>query len=484
MYTKVRKYFKPTTSHPVRTYPMSTRARTLPFVFEGNAYDAGEFAYTRHPGGPLLLEHVAGTDATAAIRANHPAAVWERLLPAFRVSGTKLPAPPPSPSPSPSPPPSPQWDAVYAELAGRVEGAGLLDPLAFRPLVANAWALLRCGALWALFRHCCSDSALGAGLLLAAFWQQAALLAHDAGHNALTHRRGMDRAVGTVLASALGGLSLGWWKDSHHVHHLVTNEPAHDPDIQHAPFLAVSGRLVDGTLTSSYYPGRVLEAGGAPGRFLLSVQHHTYYLICALGRLGLYTLSYRHLARCCLALAGSKSSPPSNFRPASAADRGWLAAELAGIGLFWWWYASAVFSLGPAFVAASHLGCVVLHLQITLSHFGMPTEAPPKDSFLARGLRTTTDVEWPACLDWMYGGLQFQVAHHLFPRLPRSNLRAATALLVDTLRRHGLEGSYSRLPLRRVLAQVVGVLRNVADQLAIYPAGGPIDRSSGPGTQI
>ena len=433
--------------------------RTLPFVFEGKAYDAGEWGYTHHPGGPLLLEHAAGTDATAAIRANHPAAVIERLLPVFRVGtekreGGALPAP--------------HWDGVYAELAGRVEAAGLLDPLASGPLAANAWALWRCGALWWLFRHfCCDGSALGAGLLLAAFWQQAALLAHDAGHNALTHHRGLDRAAGTVLASALGGLSLGWWKDSHHVHHLVTNEPAHDPDIQHAPFLAVSGRLLDGTLTSSYYPGRVLVAGGAPGRLLLSVQHHTYYLLCALGRLGLYTLSYGHLARCCLALAGLSpaSPPPSNFRPASAADRTWLAAELAGIALFWWWYASAALSLGPAFVAASHLGCIVLHLQITLSHFGMPTDAPPEDSFLARGLRTTTDVEWPARLDWMYGGLQFQVAHHLFPRLPRSNLRAATALLVETLRKHGLEASYSRLPLRKVLAQVTGVLRRVANQV-------------------
>jgi hypothetical protein len=42
------------------------------FIFEGREYDTGEWGATHHPGGPLLMEHVNGTDATAAIRANHP----------------------------------------------------------------------------------------------------------------------------------------------------------------------------------------------------------------------------------------------------------------------------------------------------------------------------------------------------------------------------------------------------------------------------
>lgn len=39
-------------------------------------------------------------------------------------------------------------------------------------------------------------------------------------------------------------------------------------------------------------------------------------------------------------------------------------------------------------------------------------------------LRTTMDVDCPAWLDFIHGGLQFQAVHHLFPRVPRHNLRA------------------------------------------------------------
>lgn len=34
-------------------------------------------------------------------------------------------------------------------------------------------------------------------------------------------------------------------------------------------------------------------------------------------------------------------------------------------------------------------------------------------------LRTTMNVDTPAWLDWVHIGLQFQIEHHLFPRLPR-----------------------------------------------------------------
>jgi len=38
-------------------------------------------------------------------------------------------------------------------------------------------------------------------------------------------------------------------------------------------------------------------------------------------------------------------------------------------------------------------------------------------------LRTTKDIECPQWFDWFHGGLQFQAIHHLFPRIPRHNLR-------------------------------------------------------------
>ena len=39
------------------------------------------------------------------------------------------------------------------------------------------------------------------------------------------------------------------------------------------------------------------------------------------------------------------------------------------------------------------------------------------------------DVDCPQWLDFLHGGLQFQVVHHLYPRVPRHNLRAVQALV-------------------------------------------------------
>ncbi len=75
-----------------------------------------------------------------------------------------------------------------------------------------------------------------AGALLGMFWHQLVFTGHDAGHMGITHDFAIDTVVGIIVADFLGGLSLGWWKQSHNVHHIVTNSPEHDPDIEHMPF--------------------------------------------------------------------------------------------------------------------------------------------------------------------------------------------------------------------------------------------------------
>jgi len=83
-----------------------------------------------------------------------------------------------------------------------------------------------------------------------------------------------------------------------------------------------------------------------------------------------------------------------------------------------------------AFVLISHAITMLLHVQITLSHWGMPTaDLGPSESFPQRQLRTTMDIACPPWLDFLHGGLQFQAIHHLFPRVPRHNLRALQVLV-------------------------------------------------------
>ncbi|CAJ0909738.1 5479_t:CDS:2, partial [Entrophospora sp. SA101] len=84
-----------------------------------------------------------------------------------------------------------------------------------------------------------------------------------------------------------------------------------------------------------------------------------------------------------------------------------------------------ILCFGIIYILISHSVTMLLHVQITLSHFGT------KESFSRKMLWTTMDVDCPWWMDWFHGGLQFQVIHHLFPRMPRHNLRKCQSLVMQ-----------------------------------------------------
>ena len=87
----------------------------------------------------------------------------------------------------------------------------------------------------------------------------------------------------------------------------------------------------------------------------------------------------------------------------------------------------------------------------------------PTESFVDRQLRTTSDVICSPSIGFLHGGLQLQVTHHLFPRLPRHNLHAASLLVKEFAKEQGLE--YAEFKFIDGNAEVLGVLKDVAEQV-------------------
>jgi delta8-fatty-acid desaturase len=87
------------------------------------------------------------------------------------------------------------------------------------------------------------------------------------------------------------------------------------------------------------------------------------------------------------------------------------------------------------------------------------------ESFAQRQLRTTMDVDCPAWLDFIHGGLQFQAVHHLFPRVPRHNLRKVQFMIREFCDDTGVP--YSILSFTDGNQKVLGRLQDVSDQLNI-----------------
>ncbi|KAJ9130902.1 Delta-9 acyl-CoA desaturase [Pleurostoma richardsiae] len=260
-----------------------------------------------------------------------------------------------------------------------------------------------------------------AAVFLGLFWHQIMFTAHDAGHRAVTQSFVVDTLLAMFIADFCCGLSIGWWKSSHNVHHLVTNHPDHDPDIQNVPIFATCPSFFR-SIYSTYYD--FLFVWDSVAEILVPYQQYTYYPIMGIARFNLYLLSWLHV------LSAKSSSLGSSkafwIRP----------TEIAFMSCYWFlfgycllWCTLPTWTARVAFVLVSHIITMPLHVQITLSHWGMSTaELGEAESFPQRQLRTTMDVDCPASLDFIHGGLQFQAAHHLFPRVPRHNLRRVQAL--------------------------------------------------------
>lgn len=357
--------------------------------------------------------------------------------------------------PSLSPSSQDEIIARYRQLNSHLYAAGLYKC----PYGSYAVECLRYGALFllSLISLYYSRYALS-GFFLGLFWHQLVFTAHDAGHMGITHNFHVDTCIGIFIADFLGGLSIGWWKRSHNVHHIVTNSPEHDPDIEHMPFFAISHRFFS-SLRSTYHDR--LMPFDAVARLAIKYQDYLYYPLLTLGRFNLYVQSWTYLL--------SSTQAP---RKGPAWWHRYL--ELIGQFFFWFWFGYLIIYLSiptardrVIFILVSHMVTAPLHVQITLSHFAMSTSnLGPNESFPQKMLRTTMDVECPPWLDFLHGGLQFQAIHHLFPRIPRHNLRKAQPFVIQFCEEVGIP--YERYGFVRGNKEVLGRLGEVAAQVKIF----------------
>jgi delta8-fatty-acid desaturase len=166
------------------------------------------------------------------------------------------------------------------------------------------------------------------------------------------------------LGNSIGGVSIGWWKATHNVHHIVTNHVRHgmillsliyslDCDIQHLPFIACSPLFFQDIYSS--YHSRVMDfTKSVIARTVVPVQHLTFYAVLFFGRFNLYIQSIIYLAK------GVQSRQ---------AMHKWDGYELALLGVFWTWYITLLSYLPDAptiaaFVLLSNGAAFILHIQV------------------------------------------------------------------------------------------------------------------------
>jgi delta8-fatty-acid desaturase len=447
-------------------------------IIGDNVYDCTRWQ-KNHPGGHLTVRALCGKDATDPFGGTHPHWVGERMLSKFihaklipddvsvvpvttdtsinagekkSIEGSEES----STLPRPLGAKDDEATIAFRLLTKKMEQAGLFETdytfyYKKMAIYTGLFSLILAGVLLSErpLVHALS------GALLGVFWQQMAFIGHDLGHNAITHNRIYDSLIGLFVGNFCTGISIGWWKRSHNVHHIATNSCTYDPDIQHLPVFAVDPVLVTTKLFSTY--ANMYLPLSDVAHVLVKYQHWLYYPVMAFARFNLYVQSLLHIFR--LSYYGS------------AGDLIWRQdLQMASLAGFWTWLLALTLSLPTwesriLFFLPAHVVAGILHVQITLSHFPMETYTgvtydDSSNGFLRTQLATTLDVDCSTLMDWFHGGLQFQVEHHLWPRLPRHNLRRVREILESFCKEHELV--YNHASFFKANCMVVDTLKETA----------------------
>jgi fatty acid desaturase len=344
--------------------------------------------------------------------------------------------------------PAPPGGSAYAELSRQVRQAGLMQPRPGYYVWKITVTLTLLAAGWAAFALV-GDSwwQLAVAGYLAVMFAQVGFLGHDVGHRQVLGSRRTSRILGVGLANLCIGLSYGWWVTKHNRHHAHPNTEGADPDIVVKPL--------------AFTPGQVRGSRGL-ARAAFRCQAYLFFPLLLLEAISLHTASIRALA----------SRDGGRGRTVEVIL---LAANLAG-------YFCAVFLLlspvkAIVFVLVQQ-GLFGLYLGATFApnHKGMPILAAADNSdFLRRQVLTSRNVRGGWLTDLLLGGLNYQIEHHLFPSMPRPNLRRSQPLIRQFCQQR--EVPYSQASLAGSYAQALRYLHAVGSQPGPPPGPDRVRRS-------
>lgn len=315
---------------------------------------------------------------------------------------------------------------------------------------------------------------IGSALLLGLFWQQCGWLAHDfLHHQVFTHRKYGD-IVGIFWGDLMQGFSMQWWKNKHNGHHAVPNlhnssaeSQDGDPDMDTMPLLAWS--------LNQAHSFRELRADGKDSafvKFMIKWQAFTYFPILLLARISWLNESFKTAFGLGASTENAKLEMerrglqyPVLEKVGIILHHSWVLALSSGFGKF-----SIPMTIAYFFTATCSSG-LFLALVFGLGHNGMANyDAETRPDFWKLQVTTTRNItgghgvpQW--FVDWLCGGLQYQVDHHLFPMMPRHNLPKTHILIESFCKEWGV--TYHEADLYDGTVEVLRHLSKVSDEFLV-----------------
>ena len=410
-------------------------------VHSNKVYDVSN--WHEHPGGAVIFTH-AGDDMTDIFAAFH-APGSQNMMKKFLI-GDLIPE-----SVKHKDDRQREFEKGYRDLRSKLVMMGMFKANIWYYVYKQAFNMSMWGAACAIMYFSSYDNVvahMGAALLMGLFFQQCGWLAHDFLHHQVYRNRKYGDYSGLFWGNLMQGFSVQWWKNKHNGHHAVPNlhnstaaSQDGDPDIDTMPLLAWSLKQAQSF--------RELNANGKDSafvRFMIKHQMWTYFPILLLARLSWLRESFK-------AAFGLGAASENAALELKAKGLQYPVAEKLGITLHYAWVAAfasgfGTFSVGYSIAIFLVMTCscgLFLALVFGLGHNGMATyDAEARPDFWKLQVTTTRNVIGGHGLpqffvDWFCGGLQYQVDHHLFPGIPRHNLRKTHALVESFCKEWGVK---------------------------------------------
>jgi fatty acid desaturase len=211
-------------------------------------------------------------------------------------------------------------------------------------------------------------------------------------------------------ANVLVGVSFRWWVGKHNRHHTNPNHEELDPDI---------------SITALAFTADQASSKHGLIRLIARYQAFLFFPLLLLEAAHLHLASIKDI----LGRSGRANAIEGLLLLTH------VAAYLTALLLVLTPLQAVAFIVVQQGLFGLYLGC-----SFAPNHKGMPTltEADQLD-FLRRQVLTSRNVRGSWLVDFVLGGLNYQIEHHLFPNMPRPNLRRAQPLIRAFCERHGLD---------------------------------------------
>ncbi len=318
----------------------------------------------------------------------------------------------------------------YGQVLAAVQRARLLDRSwwAYLPRVLVVGAMIAVG-LTAFLMLGQSWWQIGVAAWFAIVFAQLGFLGHDAGHQQVFRSRRWNDRLGILISNVGVGLSYGWWIDKHNAHHRHPNQIGRDPDVARNVFAWTDSqansqrgplRFIARHQAAFFFPLLLLEAWNLHVGSVLALIARPRRRVLELSLLAV------HVAGCLLLLLLVLS-------PVQVLV--FIAVQQSLFGLY----------LGSSF-APNHKGMLVLEGEVDLD-------------FLRSQVLTSRNIAGGRMTSAMYGGLNHQIEHHLFPSMPSRNLRRCRLLVKQFCAERDVE--YCETSVVGSYAQALRYLRSV-----------------------